>query len=337
MLSRLRARLTRRPPQPEQPLPDYGLRYFDHLWSAYQALPEGTLVLDEHRKRLDDLISKRTQNAAVTWRDLYTFELILTNLQPPVSLPRIVWNLRYRYRDVAGLREYDAYIASKPPELVPGVQVQDLLNDLHADIAYLLGQIHIRYAMAPIRERLHMRLTRLVVGLLGTSLLFILFYEFVMRIIYANHWRQALPASVLTVVAVVGAIGGLISVQQRFQSASREGDPVYNLSVFAQGGKDIWPSIFSGGIFATILYLLVAAGLLSGELFPEMSITSPFQPKEHEEGYLIWFLQNALPKGGSDYAKLLIWSFISGFAERFVPDTLSRFVERRQTESGLQT
>jgi hypothetical protein len=309
------------------------------LWSAYQGLPVDTSVPDEYRTVLNELISKRTQNAAVTWRDLYTLELILAHLQPPASLRHIVWNLRYRYRDVAGLREYDAYLASKPPELGPGVQVQDLLNELRADITYLLGQIHLRYAMAPIREQLHTRLSRIVIGLLGVSLLFILFYEFGMRVIYADSWldwRQYLPPSMLTVVTVVGAIGGLISVQQRFQSASKEGDPVYNLSVFAQGRKDIWPSIFSGGIFAAVLYLLVAAGLLSGELFPEMRIASPFQPDKHPQGYLIWFLQNALPKEGHDYAKLLIWSFIAGFAERFVPDTLSRFVERRQTESGPQ-
>jgi hypothetical protein len=341
MLSRLRARLTRRPPQPEQPLPDYGLRYFDHLWGAYQVLPIGTSVPDEYRAVLNDLISKRTQNAAVTWRDLYTFELILANLQPLESLRNIVWNLRYRYRDVAGLREYDAYLASKPPELGPGVQVQNLHNDLKADISYLLGQIHLRYAMAPIRERLHTGLMRIVKWLLVISLLFILFYDFGMRFLYIGwgNWRQYLPPSMLTVVAVVGAIGGLISVQQRFQSASNEGDPVYNLSVFAQGRKDIWPSIFSGGIFAAVLYLLVAAGLLSGELFPEMWIASTsttFEQKTYEQGYLIWFLQNALPKEGHDYAKLLIWSFIAGFAERFVPDTLSRFVERRQTESGPQ-
>jgi hypothetical protein len=335
MLSRLRALLTRRSPQPEQPLPDYGLRYFDHLWSAYQALPPGTGPA-EHRALLDELISKRTQNAAVNWRDLYTFDLILAKLQPPESLPRIVWNLRYRYRDAAGLREYDAYIASKPPELIPGIQVQDLLNELHADIAYLLGQIHLRYAMAPIRQHLHTRLTRLVVGLLGFSLLFILLYALVMRIIYADSGHHSLPASILNVVAVVGAVGGLISVHQRFQSASSEGDPVYNLSMFAQGGKDVWPSVFSGAIFAVLLYLLVAAGLLSGELFPRMSTTSAFRQEEHPEGYLLWFLRNVLPITGSDYAKLLFWSFIAGFAERFVPDTVSQFVERRQTESGTQ-
>jgi hypothetical protein len=170
------------------------------------------------------------------------------------------------------------------------------------------------------------------VWLAGASLLFILFYEFSLRAIYSSGWREYLPVSMLTVVVVVGAIGGLISVQQRFQSASSEGDPVYNLSVFAQGRKDIFPSIISGAVFAVVLYLLIAAGLLSGQLFPIMETSSSFQ--KEGGGHLVSFLREAIPKTGSDYAKLLVWSFIAGFAERFVPDTVSRFVERRETESG---
>jgi hypothetical protein len=323
--------LTRRQPQQEPPLPNYGVRYFDHLCSAYQSLPADKIPA-EYKVLLDRLICKRTQNASLNWHDLYAFDLVLIKLQPPESLPRIVWNLRYRYRDVAGLREHDAYVASKPPELAPGTEIAQL----HADIEYLLGRIHLRYAMTPIRESVNTHLSRIVIWLAGLSLVFILLYEFFMRVLYSNSWHQYLPASMLAVVVVVGAVGGLISVQQRFQSASSEGDPVYNLSVFAQGRNDIFPSVISGGVFAAVLYLLIAAKLLSGELFPTMELSSPFQSKDEPAGYLIWFLKQAVPTTGSNYAKLLIWSFVAGFAERFVPDTVSRFIAKRETESGVQ-
>lgn len=74
-----------------------------------------------------------------------------------------------------------------------------------------------------------------------------------------------------------------------------------------------WQMIFArvlmGSGTAFILFFLVRAGMLDGELFPNIS------PKSDKFTYL-------------DFAKLFIMCFIAGFSEKFVPNLLSRMQKR---------
>jgi hypothetical protein len=46
------------------------------------------------------------------------------------------------------------------------------------------------------------------------------------------------------------------------------------------------------------------------------------------------FLKETGPVDGVSYALLIIWSFIAGFAERLVPDTLNRLVAKNEAIQG---
>jgi hypothetical protein len=83
---------------------------------------------------------------------------------------------------------------------------------------------------------------------------------------------------------------------------------VTNLYFF---GSNLAASAISGAVFAGVLYMLFAAGLVQGKLFPTIPGLG-VSTKDFTE----------------DFAKLLIWCFIAGFAERFVPDTLDHLVAR---------
>jgi len=46
------------------------------------------------------------------------------------------------------------------------------------------------------------------------------------------------------------------------------------------------------------------------------------------------FLKETGPVDGVAYALLIVWSFIAGFAERLVPDTLNRLVAKNEAIQG---
>ena len=104
----------------EHSLPIYASIYFENLIGKYRSL-DAADIPTESKSKLDGIAAKKSNGSTLTWEELYTFDLLLARLLPSVELPRKVWNLRNRYRDVAGMREYDAYLASRPPDYLAGM------------------------------------------------------------------------------------------------------------------------------------------------------------------------------------------------------------------------
>jgi hypothetical protein len=76
-----------------------------------------------------------------------------------------------------------------------------------------------------------------------------------------------------------------------------------------------------GGLSSVILYFVVSGHLIGGELFPapDDGASGGFGP--------LWTVHNGagMPYEGpsANFAKLIVWCFIAGFSERFLPDSLS--------------
>ena len=96
-----------------------------------------------------------------------------------------------------------------------------------------------------------------------------------------------------------------------------------------------------------LLFILFAGGILKGSVFPtiETAGTKVEQPAAEgatpaatpaASGILQAedFLRQTGPKDGISFALLMIWSFIAGFAERLVPDTLNRLVAKTEAIQG---
>jgi hypothetical protein len=306
----------------DQIVPTHGLLYFDHLNAELRSKSLDTLSQD-NRDVIEDILKRRAERA-LTWNDLYTFDLILSRLLSSERLAREVWSLRARYRDIAGLKEYEAYLASKPPD--PAGQVEE--KALRADIEFLLGEIYLRYAITPINQMVSDRISKRVTTVILVGVFIILAFVLMRAANIGGEWQ---PATLLTPL-FVGAMGGLLSMQQRYQSISREGDPIDNITELTQGWSRLFLPAISGAIFAVLLYMLVMGGLLKGDLFPTLNEQASEANKTNGVG-LSHLLQHGRPDSSSSYAKLIIWSFIAGFAERFVPDTLSGFISKRETDS----
>src|ERR1700730_14150850 len=79
----------------------YGLLYFDNLYSEYMAL-RSTVNLNS-RQLMDAIHKRRTDDQApLTWGDIYLFDLELLKWLPPEALLSKAYDMRSRYRNVAG-------------------------------------------------------------------------------------------------------------------------------------------------------------------------------------------------------------------------------------------
>ena len=116
------------------------------------------------------------------------------------------------------------------------------------------------------------------------------------------------------VVIASGFIGGFVGLQRRLKELTHA-----DLELIAQSWIYTCLSPLVGGVLALLLYVLFLSELVTGNLFPHFTADATHQAtdfssvlQQHASSY-------------QDYAKLLFWSFLSGFSERFVIDVISRF------------
>ena len=424
--------------------PDYAMLFFDHLHSEYLAL-KPFITAPATIELLDSLHEKRLR-CELTWSDIYSFDLSLVQARPLENLIRKAYDARAKYRSIAGQKEYDEYVASKPPNL-PEIHIDPSADPpqpeviieraLRADLEYLLSKVYLYYAILPVRERLRDWLTKwaVVITLIAVFVIGMTIFINVRLNLFGStavglenfNEISVVFVTVLTVV-LAGIIGGCVSMLQRIQSAPSEGDALFNLAALTNGWKGIFLSPLYGGIFAALLFVLFAAGLLEGSAFPKISTprrqwgtqasatptpsslssrrsssspapslspspaiardaspqpsasatpdessaaqgstrATPADPSVDQptgetppsvlatptpsatpnvasvlQRFPVMqikdFLKHTGPADGTSYALLIIWSFIAGFAERLVPDTLNRLVTKNEAIQGTNT
>lgn len=84
-----------------------------------------------------------------------------------------------------------------------------------------------------------------------------------------------------------------------------------------------WKSAVSV-VFAFLLYLMAIGGLIGGDMFPH------FVQAKLADG-VHWSMTNFVtavkPESYKDVAKILVWSFIAGYSEKFVPNLIGQILK----------
>jgi len=119
------------------------------------------------------------------------------------------------------------------------------------------------------------------------------------------------PGRVGVLVFLIGNIGGYVSVHRGLAELSDA--EIVELSASWWG---IVAPPFIGGVLALALYLLFLSNILAGDLFPRF-IPDKLAAKGVES------LADQHAVGMADYAKLLFWSFVAGFNQKYVVDIIN--------------
>jgi hypothetical protein len=119
------------------------------------------------------------------------------------------------------------------------------------------------------------------------------------------------------VVFVCGIIGGFVSIQQRVKRI-----PDKELSLLCGSWFQILLIPIFGAVFSLVLYCIFLSGLLNSNIFPVFHFPVPPKTGANTD-FIVKVLRETYPLTGPDLAKLIFWSFVAGFAERFVPQIIS--------------
>lgn len=137
-------------------------------------------------------------------------------------------------------------------------------------------------------------------------------------IIIIVAWVGAFDISpIIPLIFLFGQIGGYVGLQSRVKTLPDE-----DLQLIATSWIYTILTPLVGGILAILLYLIFLSGLISGTVFPVFK-PDAIQPKA--DSFLVMFAQHA--DGYVNYAKLLVWSFVAGYSERFVIDMVGSFAK----------
>jgi hypothetical protein len=299
-------------------LPSYGQAYMNQLIGEFNSLKD-VCANDKARDFAQELVDRAEAGAAMTWGDAYTLDTAIAQMLPREYLHQRAWCLEVKYRDAVGnAGAYDTFMKAEAPHLV-----NESEEHLRARIHNIIRELYRLYTVISCREDMREKLSKQSRVTLIIILAAIAVFSLVASKI-GHGW-----VDIWGLVFAAGATGGLVSLQRRLQALPNHGESLSDL-VELSSGMTVKLTPVIGGTFAIVLFLLFCSGMAEGSLFPMFEARSNIPD-------FITFATSVEPTNTAEWGKLLVWSFIAGFGERFVPDTLDRLIARNEQSNKRST
>lgn len=142
---------------------------------------------------------------------------------------------------------------------------------------------------------------------------------------YLNMFTTMGRTFLAWLVFLAGLIGGFVSVQQRLPTIG-----IKELRELSSSWLSILLIPINGGIFAIVLMLMFLSNIIQGSMFPQYDHAA-IDHSNLVPSFTNW-MNSTFPKEGTDIAKLLFWSFVAGFSERFVPQIIRKTADKADSK-----
>ena len=243
-----------------------------------------------------------TDSAIRSLFDAIMLERVVLHFLPSEKIKLRADSIKNRFQATVGKERYELYfpVTTLDKPLSP--------EELRDELDFILTETMYVYMLTPLRPQARSRILWYCMKpffLISATMLLI-------SVTVALNDQRLDQFATLALIPVFGSMGAMLSFQQRVENLPSAGDTVRNTLAMESGRQTLWTTSVAGSIFAIVINLLFAGGMIEGNLFPKFGYLRGILPTQQDPGPL------------ADIAKMLIWAFVAGFAERLVPDTIGR-------------